>query len=209
MSVSHVFSALKVFAVAGLLAYCHSVCGQTDTVPSQESQDVSAVSDAVSNSSVSRGIIIGRVSSAKILPLMPQYKSVRNNLLALKEQYEAEAKKSESDFQRKFEEFMKGQKEFPKTILEKRQNELQNMLEANATFRVKVQALLEEAEKAMMTDVRAELSDAISTVAQRKGVSLVVDIDGGSVPYIVPGLAMDLTKDVMQVLGIETVSAGL
>ena len=49
---------------------------------------------------------------------------------------------------RKFEEFMQGQKEFPKTILEKRQNELQNMLESNASFRIKVQALLKEAEAA-------------------------------------------------------------
>jgi outer membrane protein len=134
---------------------------------------------------------------------MPQYQAMQKNLKAMKEQYEAEAKKSENDFQRKFEEFMNGQKEFPKTILEKRQNELQNMLESNASFRIKVQALLKEAEESMMADVRAELDDAITIAAQERGISIVFDLDGGSVPYIVPGLATDLTADVIKLLGLE------
>ena len=134
---------------------------------------------------------------------MPQYQAMQKNLKAMKEQYEAEAKKSENDFQRKFEEFMNGQKEFPKTILEKRQNELQNMLESNASFRIKVQALLKEAEESMMADVRAELDDAITIAAQERGISIVFDLDGGSVPYTVPGLATDLTADVIKLLGIE------
>lgn len=150
-----------------------------------------------------RAFVFGQVSTSKILTRMPQYLAVQKNLKALKEQYEAEAKKSENDFQRKFEEFMQGQKEFPKTILEKRQNELQNMLETNASFRIKVQALLKEAEKSMMADVKAELNDAITIAAQDRGISIVYDLDGGSVPYIVPGLATDITTDVIKLLGIE------
>lgn len=150
-----------------------------------------------------RAFIIGQVSTNRILTRMPQYQAVKKNLQALKEQYEAEARKSESDFQRKFEEFMEGQKEFPKTILEKRQNELQSMLETNASFRIKVQALLKEAEESMMADVKAELNDAINIVAQERGISLVFDLDGGSVPYIVSGLASDITADVLKKLSIE------
>ena len=151
----------------------------------------------------SHAFIFGQISTSRILARMPQYQAVQKNLKALKEQYEAEAKKSENEFQRKFEEFMHGQKEFPKTILEKRQNELQNMLETNASFRIKVQALLKEAEASMMADVKAELNDAITIVAQEKGISIVYDLDGGSVPYIVPGLATDITAAVIMHLGIE------
>lgn len=179
--------ARRVMALVVLLTCACTAFAQTDNIPAEQP----------------RAIVLGQVSSAKILPLMPQYKAVQQNLDVLREQYEAEAKKSESDFQRKFEEFMKGQSEFPKTILKKRQNELQNMLDTNAAFRVKVQNLLAEAEKAMLADVKAELSEAISAVAQEKGISLVVDLDGGSVPYVVPGLALDITKDVMLALGIE------
>jgi outer membrane protein len=122
---------------------------------------------------------------------------------ALREQYEAEARKSENDFQKKFEEFMQGHRDFPKTILEKRQNELQNMLETNAAFRIKVQNLLVEAEKSMMADVMSELNEAISVVAKEKNVSIVFDLDGGTVPYIIPGLALDLTSSVIEYLLID------
>lgn len=147
--------------------------------------------------------IIGRISSKTILQNMPQYKAMQNSMKALKAQYEAEAKKSEEDFQRKFEEFMHGQREFPKTILEKRQNELQNMLEANADFRIKVQSLLAEAEKSLLADVMAEMSDAVTAAAQARGISIVIDVDGGSIPYMVSGLAVDLTSAVIQLLGME------
>lgn len=147
--------------------------------------------------------IIGKISSKTILQNMPQYKAMQNSMKALKAQYEAEAKKSEEDFQRKFEEFMHGQKDFPKTILEKRQNELQNMLEANADFRIKVQSLLAEAEKSLLADVMAEMSDAVTSAAQARGISIVLDVDGGSIPYMVSGLAVDLTSAVIQLLGVE------
>ena len=134
---------------------------------------------------------------------MPQYQAIQRNMEALREQYEAEAKKSENDFQKKFEEFIQGHKDFPKTILEKRQNELQTMLETNAAFRIKVQNLLVEAEKSMLADVMTELKEAISVVAKEKGVSIVFDVDGDSVPYIIPGLALDLTSSVIDYLLID------
>ena len=94
-------------------------------------------------------------------------------------------------------------KRFTKTILEKRQNELQNMLETNAAFRIKVQNMLVEAEKSMMADVMSELNEAISVVAKEKNVSIVFDLDGGTVPYIIPGLALDLTSSVIEYLLID------
>lgn len=147
--------------------------------------------------------IMGRISSKTILQNMPQYKAMQNSMKALKAQYEAEARKSEEDFQRKFEEFMQGQNEFPKTILEKRQNELQSMLEANADFRVKVQSLLAEAEKSLMADVMSEMNDAVTIAAEERGISIVFDMDGGSVPYMVRGLAVDLTSAVILLLGTD------
>lgn len=150
-----------------------------------------------------RPLVMGSIRTNTILQNMPQYKAMQASMQALREQYEAEARKSEEEFQRKFEEFLQGKDEFPKTILEKRQNELQSILEANANFRIKVQELLAEAEKSLMADVRAEMNDAIAVVAQDKGVSIVFDLDNGSVPYILSGLAVDLTADVIQLLGIE------
>ncbi|MDE5561652.1 MAG: OmpH family outer membrane protein [Bacteroidaceae bacterium] len=195
MKAFDVLTTTRVLCLACIMAWGQMLTAQNETDTLSDTQ--------IGTLPKTQAIIIGQISSNSILPHMPQYKAVQQNMKTLKEQYEAEAKKSENDFQRKFEEFMQGQKEFPQTILEKRQNELQAMLETNATFRIKVQALLADAEKAMMADVRSEMNDVIATVAKERGVSIVFDIDGGSVPFIVNGLAMDLTDAVIQQLGIE------
>ncbi len=170
---------------------------QTDTTAQSQSQ-----TQQQPTSQRPRTLVMGQVRSSLILPRMPQYVAMQESLNALKQQYEAEAKKSESDFQRKFEEFMQGQKDFPKTILEKRQNELQIMLETNAEFRIKAQKLLAEAERSMLADVKAELDEAIAVVAKENGVGIVFDLDGGSVPYVEQGLVADITDAVIHLLGV-------
>ncbi len=177
---------------------------QPDTVSDEQQDSVPAVPvEKKTTPRVTRTLFFAKVSSKTILAKMPQYQAIQRNMEALREQYEAEAKKSENDFQKKFEEFIQGHKDFPKTILEKRQNELQTMLETNAAFRIKVQNLLVEAEKSMLADVMTELKEAISVVAKEKGVSIVFDVDGDSVPYIIPGLALDLTSSVIDYLLID------
>jgi outer membrane protein len=199
MKMFHNPAAIKVF-------FLLCICSLSQTLAAQQ-QDSVAVDSIKPQVAVERPrprtLVMGSIRTNTILQNMPQYKAMQASMQALREQYEAEARKSEEDFQRKFEEFLQGKDEFPKTILEKRQNELQSILEANANFRIKVQELLAEAEKSLMTDVRAEMTDAIAVVAQDKGVSIVFDLDNGSVPYILSGLAVDLTADVIQLLGIE------
>ena len=199
MKVFHNPAAIKVF-------FFLCICSLSQTLAAQQ-QDSVAVDSIKPQVAVERPrprtLVMGSIRTNTILQNMPQYKAMQASMQALREQYEAEARKSEEEFQRKFEEFLQGKDEFPKTILEKRQNELQSILEANANFRIKVQELLAEAEKSLMADVRAEMNDAIAVVAQDKGVSIVFDLDNGSVPYILSGLAVDLTADVIQLLGIE------
>ena len=199
MKVFHNPAAIKIF-------FLLCICSLSQTLAAQQ-QDSVAVDSIKPQVAVERPrprtLVMGSIRTNTILQNMPQYKAMQASMQTLREQYEAEARKSEEEFQRKFEEFLQGKDEFPKTILEKRQNELQSILEANANFRIKVQELLAEAEKSLMADVRAEMNDAIAVVAQDKGVSIVFDLDNGSVPYILSGLAVDLTADVIQLLGIE------
>ncbi|MBR6699506.1 MAG: OmpH family outer membrane protein [Bacteroidaceae bacterium] len=199
---------MKVFQhsmfIRSLFLFCFCVCMQQVSAQVQDSLAVDSTSvREPAPEQRPRAFVMASVRAESVLYRMPQYKAMQDNMKALREQYEAEARKSEEDFQRKFEEFMQGKAEFPKTILEKRQNELQNMLESNARFRIKVQELLAEAEKSLMEDVRAELNEAIALVAQGKGVGLVFDLDNGSVPYLAPGMAVDITADVVRYLGIE------
>ena len=71
----------------------------------------------------------GYVSYDQILKEMPEYAKATQDLATLKAKYEAEAQKGEEEFQRKFVDFLQGQKDFPQAIMQKRQAELQSLMD--------------------------------------------------------------------------------
>lgn len=146
---------------------------------------------------------LGYLSHNAVLHQMPQYAEAQKNVRSLRAQYEQEAKRSEAEFQRRFQEFMEGQKDFPKTILLKRQSELQSMLETNVNFRIQVQKLIAQAEEDLMGDVKAILNEAIVVVAEQNGFLIVVNTDGDSVPFLSNTISEDITVLVLNQLGIS------
>ena len=92
----------------------------------------------------------GYLSYDSVMVAVPDYTELKTNMAQLREQYEAEQKRVENDFNKKYEEFLDGQASFPKTILQKRQSELQEMLDRNIEFKKQSQKMLSEAEANMM-----------------------------------------------------------
>ena len=79
----------------------------------------------------------GYLSYDSVLVAMPGYALVKNTLASMRSQYEAEMKRVEQDFNLKYEEFLEGQRDFPETILRKRQTELKELLDRNVSFKAK------------------------------------------------------------------------
>ena len=84
----------------------------------------------------------GYLSYDSVMVAVPDYTELKTNMAQLREQYEAEQKRVENDFNKKYEEFLDGQASFPKTILQKRQSELQEMLDRNIEFKKQSQKML-------------------------------------------------------------------
>ena len=145
---------------------------------------------------------VGRISHGEVIRLMPQYSEAQRNLKDLRAQYEAEAQRSEKEFQTKFEDFLQTQKDLSQTILNKRQNELQAMMDANIQFRIKVQTLLKDAEDELMAGVKAVLREAVASVAAEQGLAFVINTDAEGLSYISPDMARDITGEVIAKLGI-------
>ena len=80
-------------------------------------------------------IQFGYLSYDTVLHEMPAYARAMADLQELRIKYEAEAIRGEEEFQKKFVDFLQGQKEFPPTIMQKRQVELQNLMDNGITFR--------------------------------------------------------------------------
>ena len=127
---------------------------------------------------------------------MPQYGVVEAQMDTLRQAYEKELKRVEADFNQKYEAFLEGRKDFPRTILLKRQTELQQLLEQNMEFKQKSLQELEQTRKDKLAPLHAKLSMAISAVAREHKLAVVVNTDSNACPFIDPELAIDLNDEV-------------
>ena len=145
----------------------------------------------------------GYLSYNGVFQLMPEYAQARTDFAALKAKYDAEATRAEEEFQRKFAEFLNGQKDFPQSIMLKRQAELQDLMDRSIAFRKETPRLLAEAEKRMQEPIVATLNQAIYDVAAERGLIYVLNTDNNAVPFIHPQVGVDITQAVLDKLGVK------
>lgn len=147
----------------------------------------------------------GYLSYRTICQEMPQYVQAQQELLSLKTVYEQEAARGEEEFQRKFADFLQGQKDFPANILQKRQAELQELMDKGIKFRKEAEKLLVEAEQKLMTDLSKKLDEAIVAVGMDMGYGFILNTDDNACPFINPLLGDDVSNVVREKLGIPII----
>ena len=139
----------------------------------------------------------GYLSYNVVMQAMPEYAAMQSSMAELREKYEAEQKRVEDDFNKKYEEFLDGQKSFPKTILQKRQSELQEMLDKNVAFKKESQQLLNNAEATMFDSLKSAITTTLVMLGQERGYAFILNTDQNAVPFINPALGEDVTEEVM------------
>jgi outer membrane protein len=142
----------------------------------------------------------GYLSYEQALKSVPQYAIMEKQLADLEAQYQAETKRVEDEFNHKYEEFLEGQREFPKTILQKRQVELQELMEKNIAFKEESRQQLASAEEEALAPLKAHLSEAIAKVAKEHGLAFVVNTDSDACPFIDPTIGEDINTLVQNAL---------
>ena len=142
----------------------------------------------------------GYLSYEQALLSMPQYAVVQQQMADLRAQYQAETKRVEEEFNRKYEEFLEGQREFPKTILQKRQTELQELMEKNIAFRDESRRQLATAEQEAMMPLKTRLNEVIAEIASQQKLALVINTDANACPFIDPTMGLNIDQLVQDAL---------
>lgn len=142
----------------------------------------------------------GYLSYDLALKSMKEYATVQMRMDSLRSAFNAEMQRVEDEFNRKYEDFLDGQKDFPRTILLKRQTELQDMLQKNIAFKQQSIQEIKDTEAQLMAPLRIHLNDAIATVARERGLALVVNTDANACPFIEPTMGVDVNEDVVRKL---------
>jgi outer membrane protein len=142
----------------------------------------------------------GYFSYKTTLETMPGYAIARRNLDDLRIKYENEMKRVEEEFNKKYEDFLEGQKNFAPSILQKRQAELQELMEKNMAFKQEAKRLLKQAEEEAYQPLREQLIQATLVVGKSKGLAFILNTDDNAVPYINPSLGEDVSAAIVAAL---------
>lgn len=138
----------------------------------------------------------GYFSYKAVTDSLPDMVAARQSYDILKGKYAAEIKRTEDEFNRKYADFLAGQKDFPQNILLKRQRELQQLMEAGIAFRKDCDKQLAEAEKNIYAPVKDRIQMAISAVGTEGGYDFILNTDANAFPYINAGRGEDVTQKI-------------
>lgn len=143
----------------------------------------------------------GHVNMQEIMQLMPEYTAANNKLQTLAGQYEADLKSMRDEIQKKGEAFEKEQATLPENIKQRRQTELNEMMQKYQQSLQDNQQALQKAEQDEMSVVQEKLLNAIKTVGQEGGYVYIMQTN--SLPYISTTLSTDVTAQVKAKLGLK------
>ena len=142
----------------------------------------------------------GYLSYQAALKSMPGYADVQQQMEDLRNQYQAETKRVEDEFNRKYEDFLDGQRDFPRTILQKRQTELQELMSKNIEFKTRSREELAQAEKQAMAPLRIRLIELLGSIGRERGYDFIYDTDTKALPFINPAIGEDINQLVQDAL---------
>lgn len=129
----------------------------------------------------------------EVLQSMPDYAIATRNMADLRAKYDEETKRSEDDFNAKYEDFLDKQRTLAPSILRKRQAELQDLMEKNINFKEETKRLLQQAEQEAYAPARQKLNDAVRKMGQENGYAFVLNADNNALPYVDTTQGIDIT----------------
>lgn len=139
---------------------------------------------------------IGYFSYKAILEDMPDYVTAMLGVETLRKQYDEELKTASDEFNEKYELFLDQQSMLDEPIKQKRQADLQSLLDRNTQFRNESMRLLRQAEQDALAPVKQKLNKAIQSVGYSGAFLLIVNTDSEACPYIDSNSAEDVTAKI-------------
>ncbi len=163
------------------------------TAPQVQAQEVTPLP----TQSAAPALRFGYFSYQSALAALPDYVLAKRNIDDLRIKYDNEMQRVETEFNAKYEQFLEGQRDFAPSILQKRQAELQELMEKNAAFKKESQRLLQQAETEAYKPLRDRLDAAVQQVGRDHGLAFILNTDNQAAPYINTAFGEDVTAAIL------------
>jgi len=140
----------------------------------------------------------GYFSYNEVFHTMPGYAIAKHHMDDLRLKYDAETKRSEDEFNSKYEEFLDGQRNFAPSILEKRQAELRELMAKNMAFKADSERLLKQAEEEAYAPLKKQIKEVLQKLGKAKGYAFILNVDNDSFPYVDASMGEDITESIKE-----------
>ena len=147
----------------------------------------------------------GHINAQEIITVMPEFTKAQNDIQTLEKQLTAELQRTQEEFNKKYQEFQQAiaKDSLPPNIAERRQKELQDMMQRQEQFQQDAQQQMAKAQNDAMAPIYKKLDDAIKAVGAAEGVIYIFDLARTSIPYVNESQSINLTSKVKANLGIK------
>ena len=147
----------------------------------------------------------GHINAQEIITVMPEFTKAQNDIQTLEKQLTAELQRTQEEFNKKYQEFQQAiaKDSLPPNIAERRQKELQDMMQRQEQFQQEAQQQMQKAQADAMAPIYKKLDDAIKAVGAAEGVIYIFDLARTSIPYVNESQSINLTSKVKANLGIK------
>lgn len=142
------------------------------------------------------------MNSQEVVSLMPEFTKAQAELETLSNQFAAELKGSQEEFNKKLADFQAQVDSLPRNIAERRQKELQDMAARQEQFQQEAYQSMQKAQQDAMVPIYKKLDEAIQAVGKAEGATYIFDLARTPIPYVGPG-SVDVTAKVKAQLGIK------
>ena len=139
----------------------------------------------------------GHINAQEIVSAMPEFAKAQSDIEALDKQLTSELQRTQEEFNKKYQEFQQAiaKDSLPANIAERRQKELQDMMQRQEQFQQEAQQ--------QMAPIYKKLDDAIKAVGAAEGVIYIFDLARTPVAYVNESQSINLTPKVKTQLGIK------
>ena len=142
----------------------------------------------------------GVIETETIMANLPEMKEVQTQLQAAGQKYETEFKNLQDEMQKKYTEFQQMDESTPKTIQERRIQEIQDLDQKIQQFRQTASEDLQRQQQQLMAPIQQKVMTAIQTVGQEGNFTFIFE---NVVPVYVGTDVTDVTPLVKAKLGIK------
>ncbi len=147
-------------------------------------------------------IKIGYINSDDILENFPEREQATRQLILLSEGYENELQLMQSEYNKKYSDFITYQSSLAENIKLRRMQELTELENRMQEFTEMAQQDIEYQEKEKLEPLKQKISEAIRLVGIERNYTVIYDLSNQGIVFVTP-LSEDANPYVKQKLGIQ------